>query len=101
MKKIRMKPLIIILIFILMIAAVILLISNPFRERYQLPFDAAEVTSVTMYCEEDVEYKELTEEKDIQKIISTLTSLKIYEHDPKRPEEENYGDMKFEFHFAD
>ena len=101
MQRIRKKPLIIILIFILLIAAVILLISNPFRERYQLPFDAGEVTSVTLYCEEDVEYKELTEQKDIQKIISTLTSLKIYEHDPKRPEEENYGDMKFEFHFAD
>lgn len=99
MQKIRMKPLIIILI--LMVAAVILVICNPFRKRYQLPFDAGEVTSVTMYCEEDVEYKELTEQKEIQKIISILTSLKIYEHDSKRPEEESFGDMKFEFHFAD
>ncbi len=75
------------LILIVLTAAVIFIICNPLRERYQLPFDVGKVESVTMYCEDDVKYKKLTEQRDIQKIISILTSQKIYEHDPEPPEE--------------
>jgi len=52
-------------------------------------------------CEDDVKYKKLTEQKDIQKIISILTSLKIYEHDPEPPEEAGVLNMKFEMHLTD
>lgn len=97
MKRIKIEALI--LIFIIVV--VVLIIRNPFRERYQLPFDAEKVDSVTTYCEDDVKYKKLTEQRDIQKIISILTSQKIYEHDPEPPEEAGVLNMKFEMHLTD
>lgn len=97
MKRIKAEALI--LIFI--IAAVVFIVCNPFQERYQLLFDAEDVDSVTIYCEDDVKYKKLTEQRDIQKIISILTSQKIYEHDPEPPEETGVFNMKFEMHLTD
>ena len=97
MKNIKIKVLIVILI----IAAVVLIIRNPFRERYKLPFDGEKVDSVVMYRENDVEYKELTEQKDIQKILSILTSLKIYEHDPEDPQGDGVLNMTFDMHLTD
>lgn len=89
------------LILIFIIAAVDLIILNPLRERYNLPFGAEDVDFVTMYCEDDVKYKKLTEQRDIQKIISILTSQKIYEHDPEPPEEAGVLNMKFEMRLTD